>query len=61
MLLGESIENIMVRLSAYRYEGKTIPGEKSIYQLSQRRQEVVISKLKEEINGKEGIQCSERN
>jgi hypothetical protein len=60
-LLAESSEDIMVRLSTYRYEGRTIPGERSVYQLSQRRQEVVISRLKEEIKGKEGIQCSGKN
>lgn len=54
-------EDIMVRLSTYPYGGKIIPGEKSIYQLSQRRQEVVISKLKEEMKEKEGIQCSGKN
>ncbi len=57
-LLGESSEDIMLRLSTYQYEGKTIPGEKSVYQLSRRRQEVVISKLKEEMRGREGDQCS---
>jgi hypothetical protein len=61
MALKESCEDIMIRLSTYPYGGKIIPGEKSVYQLSQRRQEVVISKLKEELKGKEAGRCSEKS
>ncbi len=57
IVLGEPSGDIMVRLSTYPYGGKVIPGEKSVYQLSQRRQEVVISKLKVELKGKEEVQC----
>ena len=57
-LLGESSEALVARLSAYSYGGKVVPGEKSFYQLSQRRQEVVISKLKDEIRQKEDFHCS---
>lgn len=61
MVLGESSEDIMLRLSTYPYGGKIIPGERSVYQLSQRRQEVVISKLKEQLKVKEETQCSGKN
>ncbi len=57
-LLGEPSEALLVRLSTYSHGGKVVPGEKSVYQLSPRRQEVVISKLKDEIREKAGSHCS---